>query len=85
MGPNPAAPASINKKLTFMVSVLIYLVIGILLSIVWFKKEFESEYKELEKSGEGVEKGMAELIMMFMAITWPIKLVYNLIKKKKAW
>lgn len=68
-----------------MVSALIYLVIGILLAIIWFKKEFEPNYKELEKSGEGVEKGMAELIMMFMAITWPIKLVYNLIKKKKAW
>ena len=68
-----------------MIATLIYLTIGILLSIIWFKKEYEPEYKELEKSGEGVEKGMAELIMMFMAITWPIKLVYNLIKKKKAW
>lgn len=68
-----------------MIATLIYLTIGILLSIVWFKKEYEPEYKELEKSGEDVEKGMAELIMMFMAITWPIKLVYNLIKKKKVW
>ena len=68
-----------------MIATLIYLTIGILLSIVWFKKEYEPEYKELKKSGEDVEKGMAELIMMFMAITWPIKLVYNLIKKKKAW
>ena len=68
-----------------MIATLIYLTIGILLSLVWFKKEYEPEYKELEKSGEGVEKGMAELIMMFMAITWPIKLVYNLIKNKKAW
>ncbi len=68
-----------------MIATLIYFTIGILLSIIWFKKEYEPEYKELEKSEEGVEKGMAELIMMFMAITWPIKLVYNLIKKKKAW
>jgi hypothetical protein len=68
-----------------MIATLIYLIIGILLSIIWFKKEYEPEYKELKNSGEGVEKGMAELIMMFMAITWPIKLVYNLIKKKKAW
>lgn len=68
-----------------MIATLIYLTIGILLSLVWFKKEYEPEYKELKKSGEGVEKGMTELIMMFMVITWPIKLVYNLIKKKKAW
>ena len=68
-----------------MIATLIYLTIGILLSLVWFKKEYEPEYKELEKSGEGVEKGMAELIMMFMAITGPVKLVYNLIKKKEAW
>jgi hypothetical protein len=67
-----------------MIATLIYLTIGILLSLVWFKKEYEPEYKELQKKGEH-EKGMAELIMMFMAITWPIKLVYNLIKKKKAW
>ena len=64
-----------------MICSLIYIVVGIVLALHWFKKEYEPEYKELEKSEEGVEKGMAELLIIFMAAFWPFKLIYNLVKK----
>ena len=51
-----------------MIYTLIYFTVGIVLAIYWFKRDYEPEYKELEKSEEGVEKGMAELLIMFMAI-----------------
>lgn len=51
-----------------MIYTLIYLTVGIVLAIHWFKRDYEPEYKELEKSEEGVEKGMADLLIMFMAI-----------------
>ena len=66
-----------------MIYTLIYLAVGIALAIYWFKRDYEPEYKELEKSGEGVDKGAAELLLMFMAIFWPLKLIYNLVKKGK--
>ena len=66
-----------------MIGTMLYLVIGTMLAIYWFKRDYEPEYKELEKSEEGVEKGMAELLIMFMAIFWPLKLIYNLVTKGK--
>jgi hypothetical protein len=66
-----------------MIYTLIYLTVGIVLAIHWFKRDYEPEYKELERSEEGVEKGMAELLIMFMAIFWPLKLIYNLVTKGK--
>jgi hypothetical protein len=64
-----------------MICTLIYLTVGIVLAIYWFNRDYEPEYKELENSEEGVEKGMADLLIMFMAIFWPLKLIYNLVKK----
>lgn len=64
-----------------MIYTFIYLTVGIVLAIYWFKRDYEPEYKELEKSGEGVDKGAAELLIIFMAAFWPFKLIYNLVKK----
>ena len=62
---------------------LIYIVIGILLTIYWWEKEQKQLYEEARKSEEGVEKGAIEIYMMGLAALWPIKLIKNLIKKGK--
>ena len=66
-----------------MVYSFIYLAIGVAFATYWFKRDYEPEYKELQKSGEGVDKGGAELLLMFAAIFWPFKAIYNLAKKGK--
>jgi H+/gluconate symporter-like permease len=65
-----------------MIGTMIYLVVGVLLAIYWFKRDYSKEYKELAKNKE-VEKGMAELLMVIMCLFWPIVMVKNLIKYKK--
>lgn len=57
----------------------IYLVVGVLLARKWFNDEYKDEYDELKKNGE-VQPAMASMLLMVMAIFWPIKLTYNLIK-----
>jgi hypothetical protein len=57
----------------------IYLVVGVLLALKWFNDEYKDEYDELKKNGE-VQSAMACILLMVMAIFWPIKLTYNLIK-----
>lgn len=56
-----------------------YLVVGLLLANKWFNDEYKDEYDELKKNGE-VQPAMACILLMAMAIFWPIKLIYNLIK-----
>jgi hypothetical protein len=65
-----------------MIGTLIYLVVGLLLAIYWFKRDYSKEYNELAKNKE-VEKGMAELLMFIMCLFWPIVMVKNLIKYKR--
>lgn len=52
------------------------------LADMWFKKEFQEEYKLLSENGE-VETGMVSLLLLFMTIFWPMKLVYNLIRYRR--
>ena len=65
-----------------MIGTMIYLVVGILLAIYWFKRDYSKEYNELAENKE-VEKGMAELLMLIMCLFWPIVMVKNLIKYKR--
>ena len=55
-----------------------YIIIGIILAYKWFNDEFKEEYDELSKSGE-IQPAMASILLLFMAIFWPLKATYNLI------
>ena len=48
----------------------------------WFKKEFQEDYNTLSQNGE-VETGTVSLLLLFMTIFWPLKLVYNLIRYRR--
>ena len=52
------------------------------LANMWFEKEFGEEYKALSENGE-VDVGMVSLLLLFMTIFWPLKLVYNLIRYRR--
>ena len=67
---------------TEAICITAYLVVGIILSNHWFNDEFQKDYDELSKTG-GIEDGMAVLLMLIMAVFWPIKLMYNLIRFQK--
>ena len=58
------------------------MVVGMYLANMWFKKEFGEEYKTLSENGE-VEAGMVSLLLLFMTIFWPLKLVYNLVRYRR--
>ena len=65
-----------------IVCLIVYMVVGTYLANRWFKKEHEKEYKLLSENGE-VETGMVSLLLLFMTIFWPLKLVYNLIRYRR--
>lgn len=57
--------------------VISYMVIGIILSLIWWHVQFATEYERLRKEGE-VQSGTGELMILMMIVLWPFKLVYNL-------
>ena len=52
------------------------------LANMWFNKEFGEEYKTLSENGK-VETGTVSLLLLFMTILWPLKLVYNLVRYRR--
>jgi hypothetical protein len=56
--------------------IIVYFVIGIILSCVWWYEEYNSEY-ELEREEEGVEEPMAVLLLAALVLFWP----FNVVKK----
>ena len=56
--------------------------VGMCLANMWFEKEFGEEYKALSENGE-VDVGMVSLLLLFMTIFWPLKLVYNLVRYRR--
>lgn len=61
---------------------LIYLLIGLVLSCYWWNKTYKKAYEEA-KASNGVEEGMAVNHLLLMMIFWPIVLVCNLYLKFK--
>ena len=61
---------------------IIYLVIGLCLTIYWWNKYFSKEYAKAKTSEEGVEEGMAVNHLLTMMFLWPLFLACNLYYKK---
>ena len=59
-----------------------YLVMGFILSIYWFNKDYADSYNAAIVDGN-VEKGMSSMTMLGLMIFWPFVFVRNLIKKKR--
>lgn len=58
------------------VLVFSYLIVGIILTFIWWHDEYELEY-ELEKENDGVEEPMAVLFLAALVFFWPFKAVKN--------
>ena len=52
---------------------IIYFVIGMILSIWWWEKEYKVEDED------ELEKGTVCLFLLFLTFFWPVKLIKNLI------
>jgi hypothetical protein len=59
-----------------------YLVIGFVLSLYWFKRDYSKEYEECAKSGT-LEKGVTEILLLLIWVFWPINMIKNVIKYNK--
>lgn len=64
------------------IAIMVYFIIGFVLSSYWFTRDYEEEYKKSIEDGESVEKGMVSFLLLLMTVFWPIVLVKNLIKHK---
>lgn len=58
-----------------------YMVIGLLLTLYWWEKQYEAAYIKAKESDEGADEPMSVLFLTFLAIFWPIVLVYKAIKR----
>ncbi len=66
---------------TTIIFTLIYLLIGICLTMYWWNKSYKKSYDEAKASGEGVEKGMVNILLTTLMIFWPFVLIYKLLNK----
>ena len=64
------------------IGIIVYFVLGLILTLYWYERDYGKKYKELEQK-EGVEKGMANIFLLFLWAFWPINMIKNLIKYKK--
>jgi uncharacterized membrane protein YphA (DoxX/SURF4 family) len=62
--------------------VVVYFIVGVILALYWFKTDYAESYKSSVENGTE-EKGMTCIFLLLLIIFWPIKLVRNLIKKRR--
>ena len=63
------------------VIMIAYMAIGLLLTFYWWDKQYEAAYNKAKESEEGADEPMSVLFLSFLAIFWPIVLVYKAIKR----
>ena len=61
-----------------MIYTIIYFIIGLLVCRYYWYKDYEEEYNFLKENGE-CEDPMVILLMMFIIVLWPIKLIIEFI------
>ena len=61
--------------------ILIYLVIGLVLSVTWWMKYYEKKYNELQEKIV-IEHGMISLFMLCMLMFWPCFIIAFIFKEK---
>jgi len=54
-----------------------YFLVGIILVYIWWKDEYELEYKLVKELNEGSEEPMAVLFLLGLVFFWPFKVVKN--------
>lgn len=63
------------------VILMIYFIIGAIVATWLWNKSYKKSYDEAKASGEGVEKGMVNILLTTLMIFWPFVLIYKLLKK----
>ena len=66
-----------------MTLMMIYLVIGLVLSFYWWDKTYKKDYNKAKASDKGVEEGMAVNELLIMMFFWPMILTLNLFFNKR--
>ena len=61
-----------------MIGLIIYLGIGIILTLYWWNKHYKESYEKAKASEEGVEKGMAQMLLMVLLFLWPVVIAYKI-------
>lgn len=60
---------------------ILYLVIGLFVANKYWQSRFKKEYEAAKASEEGVEEGMASLVLLCITAFWPLILIAKLIRK----
>jgi formate hydrogenlyase subunit 3/multisubunit Na+/H+ antiporter MnhD subunit len=54
-----------------------YLIVGIILTFIWWYDEYKPEYELVKELNEGSEEPMVVLFLICLAFFWPFKVVKN--------
>lgn len=65
-----------------IIGVIIYLVIGLILTFYWLNKDYKKEFDELV-SYEVPDRGVMNCLLILMCVFWPIYIIKNIILYKR--
>ena len=54
-----------------------YIIVGLILTYIWWEDEYKPQYEEMKDNDEEVEEPMAVLLLLLLVFGWPIKVVLN--------
>ncbi len=63
------------------IAIMIYFIIGAMVATWMWKKCYSKKYEEAKASEEGVEEGMASMLLLFLMILWPFAIAYKILNK----